>query len=69
MLNINPVKDNIEFLFNGDEIVIKNIKNKFIVTILVTARLSPHNSFFDALKNHISFYSKYFIFLSKNFIL
>ena len=26
MLNINPVKDNIEFLFNGDEIVIKKHK-------------------------------------------
>ena len=26
MLNVNPVKDNIEFLFNGDEIVIKKYK-------------------------------------------
>lgn len=27
MLNINPTKDDIEFLFNGDEIVIKKHKN------------------------------------------
>ena len=26
MLNVNPIKDNIEFLFNGDEIVIKKHK-------------------------------------------
>ena len=27
MLNINPVLDKIEFLFNGDEIIIKKHKN------------------------------------------
>lgn len=28
MMNINPVKDNIEFSFNGDEIVIKKYKKQ-----------------------------------------